>query len=157
MQTRRSTSGGAVSMWGCVLHTWSRTQACIALSSAEAEYYSIALAVIEGRKLQQLVEESCRAIEGDPLQLLVHSDSRAPRESCFKVGSSRMKHIEIKLLFVKELAQQGSIVLQSVESQQNPVDALTKAVPQATLHRLSQGVQCWQMNLGAGSATTSSE
>jgi hypothetical protein len=149
VQTRRSTSGGAISLWDCALHTWSRTQACLALSSAEAEYYSIALAVIEGRQLQQLVAETCAAVGASPLPLLVHSDSRAARESCFKLGSSRMKHIEIKMLFVKELAQQGEIILQSIESQRNPVDALTKAVPQATLHRLAQGDECWQMALGS--------
>ena len=152
VQTRRSTSGGAVSLWGCLLHTWSRIQACIALSSAEAEYYSIALAVMEGRRLQQLITEACIAIEGDPLPLLVHSDSRAARESCFKVGSSRMKHIDIKMLFVKELAQRGLIILKQIESQRNPVDALTKAVPQATLHRLARGIECWQMNLDQAEA-----
>ena len=150
VKTRRSTSGGAISLWGCALHTWSRTQACVALSSAEAEYYSIALAVVEGRRLQQLVEESCRAVEGDPLPLIVHSDSRAARESCWKVGASRMKHIEIKMLFVKELVQQGAVVLQAVASADNPADPLTKAVPQATLHRLACGERAWQMNLRAG-------
>jgi hypothetical protein len=58
-----------------------------------------------------------------------------------------MKHIEIKMLFVKELAQRGLIILKSIESQRNPVDALTKAVPQATLNRLAHGTECWQMNL----------
>ena len=134
-----------------MLHTWSRTQACIALSSAEA----IALAVVEGRRLQQLVAESCQALEEDALPLLVHSDSRAARESCFKTGSSRMKHITTKMLFVKELAQQDEILLQSIESQHNPVDALTKPVPQSTLYRLAQGEQCWRMNLGT--RTTHSE
>ena len=63
-----------------------------------------------------------------------------------------MKHIEIKMLFVKELAQRGLIILKQIESQRNPVDALTKAVPQATLHRLARGIECWQMNLDQAEA-----
>jgi hypothetical protein len=64
-----------------------------------------------------------------------------------------MKHIEIKMLFVKELAQRGLIILKTIESEKNPVDALTKAVPQATLNRLAHGTECWQMNLVSETTT----
>ena len=36
--TRKSTSGGCVLLQGVVIHGWSKTQAIVSLSSAEAEY-----------------------------------------------------------------------------------------------------------------------
>ena len=45
--TRRSTSGGVVLAGSCLLASWSRTQASVALSSAEAEFYAIATGITE--------------------------------------------------------------------------------------------------------------
>ena len=78
--------------------------------------------------------------------LCVHSDLKVARESCFKVGASRMKHVEIKQLFVRELAQRGRIVLKASASNCNPVDALTKAVTRAVLERCARDQSCWTMN-----------
>ena len=39
--TRKSTSGGLVMLGSHVIRTWSATQSVIAMSSGEAEYYSM--------------------------------------------------------------------------------------------------------------------
>ena len=41
-ETRRSTSGGCVMYYGCLVKQWSKTQTTIALSSGEAELHGIA-------------------------------------------------------------------------------------------------------------------
>ena len=46
-KTRRSTSGGVLQMLGSTFHHFSRTQATVALSSAEAELYAITSGVAE--------------------------------------------------------------------------------------------------------------
>ena len=40
-RTRRSTSGGIVVLDGGALKSWSSTQATVAMSSGEAEYYAL--------------------------------------------------------------------------------------------------------------------
>ena len=41
VRTRKSTSGGCLLLSNHVLKTWSATQACLALSSGEAEFYCV--------------------------------------------------------------------------------------------------------------------
>ena len=55
LRTRRSTSGGVVVWEGAVLKSWSSTQATIALSSGEAEYYAAVRASAEGLGIQSLM------------------------------------------------------------------------------------------------------
>ncbi len=118
----------------------------MALSSAEAEYYSIALSIIEGRKLQQLLWECIATAEEELPHITVHSDSRGARESCVKVGSSRMKHFEIKQLFVRELVQKGLVTLVAIGTRENPVDVLTKPVSREVLQRHAESALCWQVS-----------
>ena len=53
----RSTSGGLITWSGCLLSSWSRTQASSALSSAEAELYAMCAAAVESRFIAQLGRE----------------------------------------------------------------------------------------------------
>ena len=46
--TRRSTSGGVITWGGCVIKSWSTTQAVVALSSGEAELYGLVKGSSEG-------------------------------------------------------------------------------------------------------------
>lgn len=52
--TRRSTSGGLVVLRGVAIKQWSCTQASVALSSGEAEYFRLARAASEGLGVQAL-------------------------------------------------------------------------------------------------------
>ena len=68
--TRRSTSGG-IAMHGahCIRH-WSKTQSCIALSSAEADLYAIVKASTEGLGLEAggCAEGQVGHLHGTPLR-----------------------------------------------------------------------------------------
>ena len=123
-------------MCGCVLHSWSRTPSCVAMSSVDAEYNSIALAVMEGRRIQQFLEERYVSAEEVTPVLQVYSDSKGARESCVKGSSSRMRQIEIEKLFACEFVHQGLVILEAIGTQENPVEVLTKPVPQAALRKL---------------------
>ena len=54
---RRSTSGGAVSVYGVPLLSYSRTQQCISLSIAEAELYALSTAVTEAKGIASVLSE----------------------------------------------------------------------------------------------------
>ena len=78
---RRSTSGGAV-RYG--LHTWdchSVTQATIALSSAESEFYATGSATARGLQCKVYLSETER-----PCKLDVYSDSTAGLGMCQRTG-----------------------------------------------------------------------
>jgi hypothetical protein len=63
-KTRRSTSGGVLQMPGSTFHHFSRTQATVALSSAEAELYAITSGVAKSIRFQ-VISSRDRAIHNN--------------------------------------------------------------------------------------------
>ena len=53
-------------------------------------------------------------------------------------SSDRLKHITLKMLFVKKLVEQKRIILQYVPTEDMIADLFTKFVAIATFERLSQ-------------------
>ena len=56
-KTRRSTSGGGITLGQHLLTHWSRAQSCVALSSGEAELNAMLKAACEGLSVRYLLEE----------------------------------------------------------------------------------------------------
>ena len=63
-KTRKSTSGGMMSVDGVGVIRWSRTQKARAISSGEAEYYEMVTGCAEGPGLQSLAEDLGWRVEG---------------------------------------------------------------------------------------------
>ena len=95
---RRSTSAGVARLGGCTIITYSRTQGSPAMSSAEAEGYALGSGACEGLFICAVAEEL-----GVKLKLALHSDSTATTSQHTKMGLCRMKHVELRFLFVKDL------------------------------------------------------
>ena len=57
LRTRKSTSGGVLTFQGGILKTWSSTQASIAQSSGEAEYYALVRAASEALGMQSIMRD----------------------------------------------------------------------------------------------------
>ena len=57
IKIRRSTSGGIVTIGDHVIKTWSFTQATIALSSGEAEYYGMVKGASMALGIQSMLED----------------------------------------------------------------------------------------------------
>ena len=94
---RRSTSGGAV-RYG--LHTWdccSVTQATIARSSGESEFYATGSATARGLQSKVYLSETER-----PCDLDVYSDSTAGRGMCQRTGVGKVRHLELRFLWIQE-------------------------------------------------------
>jgi len=142
VQTRRSTSGGAVSVAGCMEASWSRSQGPVALSSGEAEYRAMIVGIQEGRQVQSFLEEL-----GYPTQLEAWTDSNAAKQSAEKVGTLHMKHLQLKELFVKDMIVAGLLKVHKERTSENPVDCLTKSVPGDILRRCILSTKFWQVFL----------
>ena len=106
-----------------MIRTWSTLQKVNALSSAEAEYLSMIKGVQEAMALQTLLREL-----GHEVTITVYTDSSAAKASAEKPGLMHMKHVQLRELFLKQVVQQGIVVVEKVNTLRNPVDMLTKPV-----------------------------
>ena len=126
---RRSTSAGVAQLGGCTILTYSGTQGSPALSSAEAERYAIGSGACEGLFICAVAKE----LSVD-LKLVVYSDSTATISQNLKMGLGRMKHVELRFLFVKDLVKREKLSLCKILGTDNPADLGTKVLDVAT-HR----------------------
>jgi len=121
LRTRTSTSGGVLTFQGGILKTWSSAQASIAQSSGEAEYYALVRAASEALGMQSIMRDlgwDCR------IRLLV--DSSAAKSIASRTGLGKLRHLEIKFVWLQECVRRGKVVLSKVRGDMNPADVLTK-------------------------------
>ena len=91
--TRKSTSGFNIIFLGTTVAFGSRTQATIALSSAESELYAICTGVNQGLHLRNFLLETNICSK---LNLRIHTDSTAGKSIATRQGTSkRAKHIDL--------------------------------------------------------------
>ena len=103
-----------------VLHHWSRTQTVVSLSSGEAELN----AVLKGASEIMMVSSLMKEMDVE-LQCRVHTDSGACVGICDRAGSGRIKHLEVRQLWVQEKMAEGRIRVVKVPRLKNPADLMT--------------------------------
>ena len=82
LRTRKSTSGGMLFFGGGgLLKTWSSTQASVAQSSGEAEYYALVRACSEALGMQSVMRDL-----GWDAKIVVHIDSSAAKSVASRTG-----------------------------------------------------------------------
>ena len=130
-RTRRSTSGGMAMLGRHPLRAWSVTQSVVAVSSAEAELYSMAEGASRGLALQSMLREMSVKVD-----LVVATDAKAAKTFAATRGLGRMRHLEVKDLWIQGLVQSGRLSLEKIRGEVNPADVLTKYLDRATIQRL---------------------
>ena len=120
-RTRRSTSGGVLLRGQHVLGHWSRTQAAIALSSGETELNAALKGAVELLGLRTLLGEF--GVEGS---LTIEGDSAAAKGTLSREGSGRIKHLEVRQLWLQTHVKNGDVRIVKIPREINPADALTK-------------------------------
>ena len=116
---------------GHCVKTWASTQAVVALSSGESEYYGLVKAGCSAIGL--------RALCGDMrMQCGVKflTDSTAARGICLRRGVGKVRHMDVQLLWLQERVQSGELRLEKVWGHENVADLMTKYVDAATILRL---------------------
>ena len=121
LRTRRSTSGGVIAWSGSTLKSWSNTQATIALSSAEAEYYAAVRAAAEALGMQSLMRDL-----GFECTIRVWIDASAAKSVASRAGLGKIRHMETKFLWLQEAVSGKRIELRKILGIHNPADLLTK-------------------------------
>ena len=130
--TRKRTTGFVLCFFGAAVHYGSRTQATIALSSAESELYTIGTAAQESLYISNFITEAFEV----RINIRIHTDSSAAKSIAMREGTSKKaKHIELRHLFIQELVKSKVISMHKVRSEDNPADLLTKFVSCDTLNK----------------------
>ena len=119
---RKSTSSGNMFLDGQVLYACSRAQKTDWLSSFEAEYYASASSASDAVLVKEVVE--FRSHRKAQLHLLL--DSTAARGVIARRGVGRIKHIQIRALFLQGLHKQGQLTVHPVGAKENTADLGTK-------------------------------
>mgnify|MGYP000370569663 FL=1 len=120
-RTRRSTSGGGIKLGGQTVKTWATTQATVALSSAEAEYYGLVKGSCQLLGMLALLQDFGIQCNGR-----VYIDSSAALGIAKRTGLGKTRHIAAHLLWVQERLRNKDFELPKVQGTENPADLMTK-------------------------------
>jgi len=95
--TRKSTSGGFLVLGKHLVKSWSSTQATLALSSGEAEFYAIIEGASRSIGVQALMEDM-----GFVYEIRMKSDSSAGRAISLRKGTGKVRHLQVKYLWIQD-------------------------------------------------------
>ena len=106
------------------IKTWSATQGAYALSSAEAELYGMIEGVTRARGLVTLAEEL--GFSGLKSTIHLGTDSAAAKSFVCRRGLGRMKHLQIRDLWLQKEVAEGRLVVFKTPGETHPADLMTK-------------------------------
>ena len=124
-RSRKSTSGGVLLRGAHCLKFWAKTQATIALSSAEAELISLVKGSCEALGAKSHLEDFGQRISS----IGVYTDASAAIGIAQRAGVGRTRHIDVGALWVQQKVWQERLQVQKIAGKLNPADMFTKNVP----------------------------
>ena len=132
---KHSTSGYVFTLAQAAISWSSKRQPTIALSSCEAEIVAASEAAKEAVFLDRLCSELGFKQGDEPIHLLC--DNKAAIDSSYNPENhSRTKHIDRRHYSIRELVEDGKIVVLFVSSADNLADFFTKPLPAAKFFAL---------------------
>eukprot|EP00435_Cladocopium_sp_Y103_P028418 s2167_g7.t1 len=126
---RRSTSCAVHVVNGNYVFSSSRTQKAVALSSCEAELYSIVSSMSDSIFIRYCLEFM---VQG-PIMQVQHTDSSSARQLLARQGSGRIRHLSGKVLWVQSKVQSGEVIVSQVPTIFNLSDVGTKPLSKRRL------------------------
>ena len=136
--TRKSTSGGAIMIGRHCIRSWSKTQATIALSSAEAELIALVKSTTEGIGMASLLKDVGRSSK-----VQVYADASAALGIIARKGVGKVRHLDTSMLWIQQKEVKNSVEFLKVHGVVNPADLMTKhlAAPTAAVHKETLQIQ----------------
>jgi hypothetical protein len=136
VDSRRSTTGWVVVMYGGAVSWLSQKQHTVANSTMEAEYQSCGSVAREALSLRKQLTELALLSKDFPLTgpLSIFCDNKAAMVLCSdRKEGARSKHIDIIHHFARARVARGEVSFVYCPSSENCADCLTKALPRAAL------------------------
>ena len=119
--TRKSISGGLIRFAGVTVAHWSKTQASVALSSAEAEFNAVVTGLVEGVHISNLIQE----LWGQAVPIRVSTDASACKGMLLRSGVGRLKHLSTKQLWAQGAIAAYGVEVLKISRKTNSADMMT--------------------------------
>lgn len=124
---RKSTAGYAFKVFGCTISWMSRKQEAVALSSTEAEYVAISLAVSEACWIQNMISDF--RLYKDKVNVTLFEDNQGAIKVCkSSFYHTKLKHVDIRVHFVRNKIKENNIQIEYISTKEQLGDILTKPV-----------------------------
>jgi len=133
-RTRKSTSGGMVVLGLHCVKTWSSTQSTIALSSGEAEFYALIEGASRSLGIQSLMDDM-----GFDTNIILKSDSSSGRSISLRKGCGKVRHLQVKYLWIQNEVFDKALKIEQVKGTENPADVGTKYLMGYEMERVLKG------------------
>ena len=130
-QSRKSTSGGVIKLGKHCIKTWGSTQGAVALSSAEAEFYAMIEGVVKVKGMAAFALELGVEVEEQWVEL--GTDSSAAKSFVARRGLGKMRHIELRDLWLQQEVAEGKVKVVKVRGDLNAADLTTKILNNAEI------------------------
>ena len=130
---RKGISGGIVMCEGGLIRSLARQQQALSLSSCEAEIYAIQLMSQESVAFSRFVHRMLFSLneisEPEIVEVLLESDSSSALQLLMsETLPRRSRHVEIRLLWLREQIQSKKISIKHKPGVDNPADLFTKCL-----------------------------
>ena len=129
--SRKSVTCVVYTVAGCTLSTSVTGQAIHAQSSGESEFYGNVTGVSGGLLLQHIL-----AFLGMELPLTLYTDSAASRGVLNRLGVGKIRHLEVKTLWVQALVEKKRLRVKAIKGAVNSADIGTKTLQKERLEML---------------------
>ena len=97
-ETRKSTSGGCVFLGRHLIKLWSKTQHCVATSSAESEGIALVKATSEGLGIARVLSEW----EDRDVGVIIWADASAALGMIERGGTGKVRHIDFGIRWLQQ-------------------------------------------------------
>ena len=124
--TGKSTSGGLIMLGSHLVKSWSRTQDSVTLSSAEAELVALGKLAMEILGIRSMAAEW--QMTNSAAASVLWADASAALSIAKRQGAGKMRHINVKTLWLQEKEVQQILSYSKIKGEDNPADGLTKHV-----------------------------
>ena len=108
---------------GHLLKSWAKSQAVVALSSAESELYACIKASSEGLGIMSMLADFGIESKGE-----IWSDASAALGIIARNGLGKMRHLDTSYLWVQEVSAMKRLRYEKVDGKKNAADLMTKNV-----------------------------
>ena len=130
--SRRSTSSGLIFLNSCLIHSHSRAQNSVALSSMEAEIFAATGLLVEGiyikQALQFLVDDKGGLSNQNKVMMRLRLDSTSAQAFFSRLGPGKAKHLATRLLKTQQALRRNWFCVDRIATKENPADLNTKAL-----------------------------
>ena len=132
---------------GHAVKHWATTQTVVALSSAEAELIALVKGGTEVLGMRSLLRDL-----GERCGITMGVDAAATIGVVKRHGVGRVRHLDVRYLWIQEKIRSGDFHVWKVLGTENPADLMTKFLSSEQIHAALVSMNAWFMEGRAVSA-----